>query len=181
MGVSLQPLTMAHFGTLCVLLLGCMAHSQAARSSNSRALEHHSKLSLLKETSNKIERGPEYVSHHKGDRQEVVGHKGATKHGWKHSNRVGYTKKSKQGMHGSQQAANTRYDHDNIHLQRLDHQPITSKNKMPKNLKQMMKRKSQKPNKKMDKMYKKMIEKERLRMKKKYFKKMQKTKKHVVP
>merc|ERR1712123_270786 len=170
MGVSLQPLTMAHFGTLCVLLLGSMAHSQAARSSHTRALEHHSKLSLLKETSNKIDHGPEYVSHHKGDRQEVVGHKGATKHGWKHNNRVGYTKKAKQGLHGSQQPANTPYDHDNIHLQSLDHQPITSKNKMPKNIKQMM-----------DKKYKKMIEKERLRMKKKYFKKMQMTKKHVVP
>merc|ERR1719483_1469085 len=148
---------MAHFGTLCVLLLGSMAHSQAARSSHIKALEHHS---------NKIEHGPEYVSHHKGGRQEVVSHKGATMHGWKHNNRVGYTKKSKQGVHGSQQPANTLYDHDNIHLQRLDHQPITSKNKMPKNLKQMMKRKSEKPNKKMDKMSKKMIEKERLRMKK---------------
>ena len=98
------------------------------------------------------------------------------------------------GHHGSQQPANTRYDHDNINLQRLDYQPITQKKKMPKTFNQvweefdffkshlyipfkMMKKKSQKPSKKMDKMYKKMMEKERLRSKKEHFKKMQK--KHV--
>merc|ERR1711892_1083041 len=148
MGVSLQPLTMAHFGTLCVLLLGCMAHYQAVRSSHSGDLARTSKLSLLKETSNKIEHGPEYVSHHKDDKQDMFNHKGAIKH----NSKARYTKKSKLAR---QQPANTRYDRDNIHLQRLDHQPITRK-------------------KKMDKMYKKMIEKEKLRLKKKHFKKMQK-------
>ena len=98
------------------------------------------------------------------------------------------------GHLGSQQPANTRYDHDNINLQRLDYQPITQKKKMPKTFNQvweelnifkshfykplkMIKKKSQKPNKKMDKMYKKMMEKERPRLKKEHFKKMQK--KHV--
>merc|ERR1711892_1313726 len=160
MGVSLQPLTMAHFGTLCVLLLGFMAHYQAVRSSHSGDLARTSKLSLLKETSNKIEHGPEYVSRQKDDKQEMFNHKGAIKH----NSKARYIKKSKLAR---QQPANTRYDRDNIHLQRLDHQPITRKKKMPKNFKQMMKRKSQKPNKKM-------IEKEKLRLKKKHFKKMQK-------
>ena len=41
------------------------------------------------------------------------------------------------GHDGSQQPANTRYDHDNINLQRLDNQPITQKKKMPKTFNQV--------------------------------------------
>jgi len=107
----------------------------------------------------------------------MISYKGSHKHRWGAKKKGRFTKKSKISHHGSQQPANTRYDHDNINLQRLDYQPITQKKKMPKTFNQMMKKKSQKPNKKMDKMYKKMMEKERLRLKKEHFKKMQK--KHV--
>merc|ERR1719233_883922 len=153
--------------TLGLAILGCVLVCQASRSSHSREQERHSRLSLLKEISNKIDHGPAYVSHHKGD---LPTHQVLTKHAWKHNKKTGITKKSKKGSHGTQQPANTRFDQDNIHLQRLDYQPITRKKKMPKNFKQMMnkkmiekeklrmKKKSQKPSKKMDKMYKKMIE-----------------------
>merc|ERR1719233_914713 len=161
--------------TLGLAILGCVLVCRASRSSHSREQERHSRLSLLKEISNKIDHGPAYVSHHKGDLPPT--HQVLTKHAWKHNKKNGLTKKSKKGSHGTQQPANTRFDQDNIHLQRLDYQPITRKKKMPKNFKQMMKKKSQKPSKKMDKMYKKMIEKEKLRLKKKYLKKTQK--KHV--
>merc|ERR1719233_1516547 len=161
--------------TLGLAILGCVLVCQASRSSHSREQERHSRLSLLKEISNKIDHGPAYVSHHKGDLTPT--HQVLTKHAWKHNKKTGLTKKSKKGSHGTQQPANTRFDQDNIHLQRLDYQPITRKKKMPKNFKQMMKKKSQKPSKKMDKMYKKMIEKEKQRLKKKYLKKTQK--KHV--
>merc|ERR1719402_2040922 len=149
--------------TLALAILGCVLVCQASRSSHSREQERHSRLSLLKEISNKIDHGPAYVSHHKGD---LPLHQVLTKHAWKHNKKTGLTKKSKKGSHGIQQPANTKFDQDNIHLQRLDYQPITRKKKMPKNFKQMM-----------DKMYKKMIEKEKLRLKKKYLKKTQK--KHV--
>merc|ERR1711970_1363871 len=143
-------------GTLALAILGCVLVCQASRSSHSREQERHSRLSLLKEISNKIDHGPAYVSHHKGD-LPLPSHQVLTKHAWKHNKKTGLTKKSKKGSHGIQQPANTKFDQDNIHLQRLDYQPITKK-------------KSQKPSKKMDKMYKKMIEKEKLRLKKKYLK-----------
>merc|ERR1712226_1604824 len=95
---------------------------------------------------NKIDHGPAYVSHHKGD-LPLPSHQVLTKHAWKHNKKTGLTKKSKKGSHGIQQPANTKFDQDNIHLQRLDYQPITRKKKMPKNFKQMMKKKSQKPSK----------------------------------
>eukprot|EP00090_Calanus_glacialis_P008524 TRINITY_DN1687_c0_g1_i1.p1 TRINITY_DN1687_c0_g1~~TRINITY_DN1687_c0_g1_i1.p1 ORF type:complete len:170 (-),score=49.55 TRINITY_DN1687_c0_g1_i1:129-638(-) len=165
---------MAHSLKLCILLFICIAHCQArrrAKSVHTVDLDQPSKLELLKETSNNIGHGPEYVSHHK---ELKYNHKGSSKHRWGAKKKGGFTKKSKLGQHGSQKPANTRYDHDNINLQRLDYQPITQKKKMPKTFNQMMKKKSQKPNKKMDKMYKKMMEKERLRLKKEHYKKMQK-------
>merc|ERR1719466_531588 len=142
--------------SLALVILCSVLMCQASRSSHSREQERHSRLSLLKEISNKIDHGPAYVSHHKGD---LPSHQVLTKHAWKHNKKTGITKKSKKGSHGMQQPANTRFDQDNIHLQRLDYQPITRKKKMPKNFKQMMKKKSQKPSKKMDKMYKKKSQK----------------------
>merc|ERR1719516_758178 len=109
--------------TLALAILGCVLVCQASRSSHSRDQERHSRLSLLKEISNKIDHGPAYVSHHKGDLQ-VPGHQPLTKHAWKHNKKAGQTKKSKKGSHGLQ-PPNTKYDQDNIHLQRLDYQPLT--------------------------------------------------------
>merc|ERR1719350_1314723 len=139
---------------LALTILGCVLVTQGTRPSPaSMSMKREPRLSLLKEMSNQIEPGPEYVSHHK--RGEILGHKAVAKHAWKHNKKAGHAKKYKKGSQGLNQPANTRYDQDNIHLQRLDYQPITRKKKMPK----------------------KMIEKEKLRLKKKYLKKLQK--KHV--
>eukprot|EP00092_Neocalanus_flemingeri_P016770 GFUD01018138.1.p1 GENE.GFUD01018138.1~~GFUD01018138.1.p1 ORF type:complete len:199 (-),score=54.69 GFUD01018138.1:130-645(-) len=164
-----------------LLVLGlCVLHCQArrrAKSLHSGDLERHSKLELLKETSNKIGHGPEYTSHHKEHKQQKFNHKGGNYHVWGSKKKGGFTKKSKLGHRGEHQLANTRFDHDDINLQRLDSQPITQRKRLPKTFNQMMKKKSQKPSKKMDKMYKKMMEKEKLRLKKEHFKKLQK--KHI--
>merc|ERR1719513_298870 len=109
--------------SIALAILGCVIVCQASRSSHSREQERHSRLSLLKEISNKIDHGPAYVSHHKAD---LPSHKVLTKHAWKHNKKTGLTKKSKKGSHSVQQPANTKYDQDNIHLQRLDYQPIPS-------------------------------------------------------
>merc|ERR1719500_2666287 len=128
---------------LALAILGCVFATQGTQPSPaSMSVKREPRLSLLKEMSNQIEPGPEYVSHHK--RGEMPGHKALAKHAWKHHKKAGYAKKYKKGSQGLKQPANTRYDQDSIHLQR------------------------------MDKMYKKMIEKEKLRLKKKYLKKLQK-------
>merc|ERR1711970_1162719 len=82
-------------GTLALAILGCVLVCQASRSSHSREQERHSRLSLLKEISNKIDHGPAYVSHHKGD-LPLPSHQVLTKHAWKHNKKTGLTKKSKK-------------------------------------------------------------------------------------
>jgi len=163
---------------LVLVLAICGLHCQArrqAKSLHSGDVElRHSKLELLKETSNQISHGPEYASHHKEYKQKMLKHKGGKYKGLGSKKRSKFNKKSKLGHRGEHQPANTRYDHDDINLQRLDYQPVTQKKSLPKTFNQMMKKKTQKPNKKMDKMYKKMMEKEKLRLKKEHFKKMQK-------
>merc|ERR1711872_799407 len=158
---------------LILMLVLISAVSQAvrrARKLHSGELERQSRFELLKEASNKIDHGPEYISHHKQIKKKSFNYKPVNK-------KSIFTKKSKLGHIDVHQPANTRYDHDNIHLQRLDYQQMMSKKKTPKTFNQMMKKKSQKPNKKMDKMYKKMLEKEKMQLKKKNYKKAQR--KHV--
>merc|ERR1711915_559587 len=109
------------------------------------------------EASNKIDHGPEYISHHKQIKKKSINYKPVIK-------KSIFTKKSKLGHIDVHQPANTRYDHHNVNLQRLDYGHIASKKKTPKTFNQMMKKKSQKPDKKMDKLYKKMLEKEKMQL-----------------
>ena len=69
-----------------------------AKSLHSGDFERHSKLELLKETSNKIGHGPEYASHHKEHKQQMFNHKGSNKHVWAKKKKGGFTKKSKLGQ-----------------------------------------------------------------------------------
>merc|ERR1719391_313498 len=138
---------------LILMLVLISAVSQAVRRARKlHSGERQSKFELLKEATNKIDHGPEYISHHKQIKKKSFNHKPVNK-------KSIFTKKSKLGHIDVHQPANTRYDHDNIHLQRLDYQQMSSKRKTPKIFNQMMKKRSQKPNKKMDKMYKKKEEK----------------------
>ena len=118
-----------------------------ARKLHSGELQHQSKFELLKEASNKIDHGPEYISHHKQIEKKPLNLKPVYK-------KSIFTKKSKLGFPCQymidksfiwyftgrvdlRQPANTRYDHDNIHLQRLDFQQMTSKKKTPKTFNQV--------------------------------------------
>merc|ERR1712080_444482 len=72
------------------------------------------KLALQKHISNSIDHGPTYKSRVKGVHHGLLGHRG------EHHD-VRTKKKQKYGHRGEhQQPANTRYDNDDITLQRLD-------------------------------------------------------------
>merc|ERR1712179_753100 len=168
MGVSASPATSTEMAAHRLLLiititLGIALSVQGRRRARYlvKSSPETDRRALVKEDNNKINHGPEYSSHHKQHHQQMFSQKGGNYHVWASKLKGGgLAKKPKYGHRGEHQLANTKYDHDDINLQRLDSDPITQKKKTPKTFNQMVKKTFHKPNKKMDKMYKKMMEKE---------------------
>jgi hypothetical protein len=106
------------------------------------------KLALHKHISNSIDHGPAYKSRVKGvhhgsvNKQGLLGHRGEH-----HDIRINKKQKQKFGHRGEHhQPANTKYDNDDINLQRLDNvkEVVTKKThklRKPKSLKKQNKKK----------------------------------------
>merc|ERR1712241_1443916 len=165
LAVVLQPApNMDHIRLLLLLLLPIAI----AYKYDKKVAALHEKLALQKQISNSIDHGPEHyksaakgINHHGTRRGGLLGHKGEHWGTW--ATRI-HNKKLKLGHRGEhQQPANTRHDHDDINLQRLDSVQERGKNKKKTNtVKRMKKNKYQK-----HKLYKKFL-KEKSKKKKKY-------------
>merc|ERR1712127_846415 len=141
------------------------------------AADNSERRDLLKEANNEIEHGPAYPSHHKQRKWEKLSHKAASYHAWANKLKGVQARKTRYGHPGEHQVqvANTAFDQDNIHLQRLDTDAPARRKAVPKSLSQMKKKAVQKPSKKMDKMYKKLLEK-RLHLKREKHEQMKRKK-----
>merc|ERR1712083_184888 len=113
------------------------------------------KLALQKHISNSIDHGPTYKSNVKGSLRGLLGHRGEH-----HDIRTKKKQKQKFGHRGEHhQSANTRYDNDDITLQKLDnHEEASTKKikklRIPKTLKKQLSKKEFQKKKMYKKLYK---------------------------